>query len=57
MGTLALTPADGSFGPVHVAVPLAALQVGANTASLAAVTCGSGDYDDFEYSVPVISFQ
>jgi len=57
VGTLTLTPADGSYGAVHVPVPLAALQLGANTASIAAVACESGDYDDFEYSVPVITFQ
>jgi hypothetical protein len=57
VGTLGLTPADGSYGAVHVPVPLAVLLVGANTATIAAVTCGSGDYDDFEYSTPVIDFQ
>jgi len=57
VGTLTLTPADGSYGVVHVPVPLAALQLGDNTASIAAVACENGDYDDFEYSVPVITFQ
>jgi hypothetical protein len=57
VGTLPLTPADGSYAALHVAVPLAALQPGANTARLASVACESGDYDDFEYSVPMITFK
>jgi hypothetical protein len=56
-GTLALTPADGSYGAVHVPVPMALLAVGANTATITSVTCDSSDYDDFEYSAPVIDFQ
>jgi hypothetical protein len=57
VGTLTLTPADGSYGAVQVAVPVAALHPGVNTATLAAVMCETGDYDDFEYSVPVIGFE
>ena len=57
VGTLSLTPADGSYGAVHIPVPLAGLHAGANTATLAAVACVSGDADDFEYSVPVITFR
>jgi hypothetical protein len=57
VGTLTLTPADGSYGAVNVPVPMAALHVGDNTATLASVQCDPGDYDDFEYSVPVIDFK
>ena len=56
-GTLGTTPADGSYGAVHVPVPMALLVAGANTATISSVTCDAGDYDDFEYSAPVIDFQ
>jgi hypothetical protein len=57
VGTLTLTPTDGSYGAVHVPVPMALLPVGDHTATIAAVACEPGDYDDFEYSVPVIDFE
>ena len=57
VGTLAPTPADGSYAALQLAVPMATLHPGANTAAITSVACDGVDYDDFEYSVPVLKFQ
>jgi hypothetical protein len=57
VGTLERTPGDGSYAALRLAVPMAVLQLGANTATIASVTCDGSDYDDFEYSVPGLKFE
>ena len=57
VGTLAPTPADGSYAALQLEVPMATLHPGANTATITSVACDGVDYDDFEYSVPVLKFQ
>lgn len=57
VATFGLSPADGSYANSLATVPMNLLRLGANVATVTSHVCSGTDYDDFEITDPVLSFQ
>ncbi len=57
VATFGLSPADGSYAHSLASVPMSVLQLGSNVATVTSRPCSGTDYDDFEITGPMLTFQ